>query len=344
MNIEDVTQLTSYLREKGHIGAREQLVVRLLEGGVSNRTVWVGRENGKDLVVKQALEKLRVKEDWFSDPARIHREAEGIRLLERMAPPGRITPLVFEDHDHLLLAMEAVPAPHTNWKEDLLQGNVDTDIVGQFGQCIGQIHATFQTDTYPVDGLVWKQDFFESLRVEPYYQFAAQQVPAAQSFLHKLISDTRELQLTLVHGDYSPKNILVHDGQLVLLDHEVIHIGDPAFDIGFSMAHLLGKAHHLPAYRAAFISAARLYWTTYCTSVEGARWLSDPKSFGNFEQRTVRHSLGCMLARVAGRSPLEYLSDDEKTRQQAAVIALMNTLPDSLESMMDQFAEKLETS
>src|SRR2546421_12268854 len=97
LDIEDRAQLESYLRSTGRIGADEQIESRVLAGGVSNRTVWVKRASGEAWVLKQALAKLRVKVDWFSDPARIGREALGLKWLAKLAPPGTITPLVFED-------------------------------------------------------------------------------------------------------------------------------------------------------------------------------------------------------------------------------------------------------
>ena len=101
------------------------------------------------------------------------------------------------------------------------------------------------------------RSFFESLRLEPYYLYTATQVPAGRDVPATSWSrDTRERRLTLVHGDYSPKNVLVHDDRLILLDHEVIHWGDPAFDVGFALTHLLSKAHHLPTHREAFARAA----------------------------------------------------------------------------------------
>jgi 5-methylthioribose kinase len=127
-----------------------------------------------------------------------------------------------------------------------------------------------------------------------------------------------------VHGDYSPKNVLVHNGRLILLDHEVIHWGDPAFDLGFSMTHLLSKAHHLTQHRAAFLNAAQHYWDVY----------DDASN----ESRAVRHTLGCLLARVAGRSPLEYLNEDERVRQKGAVLKLMAAPPQKIRDLIEGFA------
>src|SRR6266511_5356309 len=127
LNIENPDTLLAYLRERGHVGAQEKPDIGVLAGGVSNRTVMVRRPTGEAWVLKQALAKLRVAVDWFSSPERIHREALGLRWLAWLAPPGTITPLVFEDHDHHILAMRAVPRPHDNWKALLLSGRLEID-------------------------------------------------------------------------------------------------------------------------------------------------------------------------------------------------------------------------
>ena len=97
IDIEDSSQLVMYLRDTGRIGSREEPIVKKLSGGVSNKTVWLQRSRGQAWVIKQALPKLRVRSDWFSDPARIDIEANGLRYLPRVAPKGSITPLVFQD-------------------------------------------------------------------------------------------------------------------------------------------------------------------------------------------------------------------------------------------------------
>src|SRR5579862_7444937 len=117
MDIEDPAQLRAYLRERGWDTAEvSQARINVLCGGVSNRTVLVDFPGGRSLVLKQALAKLRVKTDWFCAPERIHREAAGLRWLATLAPQSAITPFVFEDINHHMLAMEAVPQPHENWK------------------------------------------------------------------------------------------------------------------------------------------------------------------------------------------------------------------------------------
>lgn len=335
LDIEQADALTAYLQRTGRIAADEQPTIRVLAGGVSNRTVLVERASGEAWVLKQALSKLRVAVDWFSDPSRIHREAEGLRWLDQLAPPATITPLVFEDHANHILAMQAVPQPHTNWKTMLLAGQLDLDHIAQFGRLLGTIHHNAYDRRAEVAPAFTDRSFFESLRIEPYYSYTASQVPAAAQFFRDLIAGTRATRVTLVHGDYSPKNVLVHANRLVLLDHEVIHWGDPAFDLGFSLTHLLSKAHHLRAQRRAFAEAAAHYWQVYRDMIGGVPWADD------LEARAARHTLACLLARVAGRSPLEYLTTPERARQRNVVVALMATPPVTIPGLIERLSARL---
>lgn len=332
LDIEQPADLTRYLRQHGHIAPDETPRITALPGGVSNRTVLVERESGEAWVIKQALDKLRVQVDWYSSPARIHREAEGLRWLAQLAPPGSVPAFVFEDHEQHLLCMTAVPQPHENWKTMLLRGELDDDHISQFATLLATMHQRALEQREAVAAAFADTSFFESLRLEPYYTYTAAQVPEVSAFLHALIDETRTCKLTLVHGDYSPKNILVYQNRLILLDHEVIHFGDPAFDLGFSLTHLLSKAHHRANRRSDFAGAARLYWQVYADATGAA---------GEIEARAVRHTLACLLARVKGRSPLEYLSDDARERQRTAVLPLMQTLPQTIVDLIHAFIERL---
>jgi len=337
LDIERPGALVAYLRATGRIGADEEPAVRVLAGGVSNRTVLVERPGGEAWVVKQALAKLRVQVDWFSDPERIHREAAGLRWLAVLAPPGTTTPLVFEDREHHILTMEAVPEPHANWKSMLLAGEVEADHVAQFGRLLGTIHRGSAARLDELRPELGDRGFFESLRLEPYYLFTAGRVPAARGFLDRLVAETRATATTITHGDYSPKNVLVGEGRLILLDHEVIHLGDPAFDLGFGLTHLLCKAHHLLAHRETFRSSASLFWDSYWkTVVSSSSWTDD------LERRAVRHTLGCLLARTRGRSPLEYLFDRERDRQAAVVVAMMADPPATVAELGGRFVAAIE--
>jgi len=335
-DIEDFAAFGVYLVQQGVLASHRVPFFEKLEGGVSNRTVLVDCRDGRELVFKQALEKLRVEVDWFSSPERVHREAAGLRDLSSLLPVGAVPELVFEDVASHVIGMSAVSRPHENWKALLLAGEVDLGLIDEFANILATVQreSSRRLERYrePFDD----RSFFESLRLEPYYAFAAEQVPVCARFLEDLIAETRSHREALVHGDFSPKNVLVADGRLVLLDHEVLHIGDPAFDVGFALTHLLSKAQHVRHARDEFLMAARRFFATYRTGVAGASFEAD------LEGRCVRQALGSLLARVAGRSPLEYLDDSERSCQRRVVTGLTEELPTTIDELVDRFEGGLE--
>jgi aminoglycoside phosphotransferase (APT) family kinase protein len=338
INIESPTELLAYLRRTGRLEATETAEIQVLAGGVSNRTVRFQRADGVEWVLKQALARLRVSVEWRCDPARIQREALGLRRLAGLLPAGTVPKFVFEDEDQYLLAMTAVPEPHANWKTELLAGQLDPELVRQCAVLLGTFHREAAERAAELQAEFADRAFFEALRLEPYFGFAAGRIPAAARFLKKLTAETRGVASTLVHGDFSPKNLLVHAGRLVLLDHEVIHWGDPAFDVGFLLTHFLSKAHHLPALRGPFADATRQLWQGY--AAEAGPLAGDPA----FEPRAVRQTMGCLLARAAGRSPLEYLDATERAAQVKAVTRLCATPPGSIPQLVDEFLSCLPST
>src|SRR4051812_28237716 len=114
LDIEDPEQLRGYLCGSPLFHGKEEIKTRVLAGGVSCRTVLVEADGTAPLVLKQALKKLRVKADWFSDPMRIHREALGLRWLQLLKPSGAVPEFLGEDFDHHVLVMSAVATPHAN--------------------------------------------------------------------------------------------------------------------------------------------------------------------------------------------------------------------------------------
>jgi aminoglycoside phosphotransferase (APT) family kinase protein len=215
----------------------------------------------------------------------------------------------------------------------LLRGEVERQHVEQFARLLGTIH---RKGVGEGGGQFDDRSYFESLRLEPYYLYSAERMPAMEGFINDLVADTRNRRYTLIHGDYSPKNVLVHEGNLILLDHEVIHFGDGAFDIGFALTHLLSKAHALPKYRDQFADAAQAFWTIYRN--EAGADLTDAA----MEELACRHTLGCMLARCIGRSPLEYLKPAEAATQANAASALMDKPPAKISDLIDAFIRRFD--
>ena len=336
LDIEDFAALRIYLAEHTHLKPDESVSFKKLFGGVSNRTVRVGWPDGRAWVLKQALAKLRVEVDWFSSPERIAVEAKALRWLNSLAPAGTTPEYIFEDPVNYLLAMAAVPEAHENWKQLLLSGQIVSDHFEQSGFLLGRIHRRSSEPGLELRLAFANTEYFESLRLDPYYRHSAKNVPAAAAFLDDLARETLLYKISLVHGDFSPKNILIYQGKFILLDYEVVHFGDPAFDVGFVFAHFLSKANHLGEKRDLMAAAALTFWRAYRREIDALPWAQEA------EPRMVRHALACLLARVAGKSVLEYLEPHEIVRQREVVLALMATAPVRISDLVSEFIARIE--
>jgi aminoglycoside phosphotransferase (APT) family kinase protein len=219
----------------------EPQVLRPLSGGVSN-TVLLAEAGGQRLVIKQSLPRLRVEAEWFCDRNRILRECDALKLLAPVLPPGAVPRVVLEDPDNCAFAMTAAPEAAETWKAHLLRGEIDTGIARQLGEFLGALIAS----TAEVDSRFSDMSVFDTLRLDAYYRYTAARYPDLSDRLYRLITDCETQRISLVHGDFSPKNILVDSGAAIVIDWECVHYGNPAFDAAFLLNHLLLKSFHMP--------------------------------------------------------------------------------------------------
>lgn len=304
-----------------------ELSVRKLGGGVSNSVLLVESSNYR-WVVKQSLEKLGVKEDWRSDRARSLREAESIQALQHVLGEGALPKVLHVDRENCLFVMTAAPAGAVAWKDLLLRRCADLAVARQAAVLLARLINASRGDTSFQDRFADRQ-VFEQLRIDPYYRTTATRHKEVAKQLRKLIADSLKIQTSLVHGDYSPKNMLVQGGRIFLIDFEVVHWGDPSFDVGFLLNHLFLKALYQPVFEEIYVDAAREFWTTLRTAL-------GPEGWANFGKMTFRHVGGLMLARIDGKSPVEYLQDEpmkERVRQVAKRI--IQESPDGLEQVVE---------
>jgi 5-methylthioribose kinase len=332
MNVEEPASLKSYLAERGYTLGESHI----LAGGVSNLTVLVRLTDGSSMVVKQARDQLRSAVEWKCDPGRIRQEALAMEWLSRWTPAGSIPRLLFLDTANHILAMEAIPQPHDEWKKLLLSGQIHLDHFSKFGELLAAIHRGSYLERAEVEPIFRDQSFFFSLRLEAYYLYAADHEPRAAAFLRELVRETQARRFALVHGDYSPKNVLVRGDRLVLLDHEAANFGEPTFDVGFALTHFLSKALHLREHRELLRAGAHEFWRAYRRGLPAIPELAD------VSERAVRHTLGCLMGRVAGKSLLEYMSPNERDTQRAIVLRCIEKLPAGIEDLIDQFTDCLD--
>lgn len=334
LNIENTDQLQKYLVEKGYLETKQNAKIKVLAAGVSSRRVLVELPSGLTWVIKQPLSKLRLNVDYFCSPERVHNEALGIKWLSELSPAGTIPALIFEDFSNHLLVMNAVPEPHSTWKELLQTEASNNDHLIQFAKIIATIHKNSFELSNNLSKIFYDRGFFESLVLEPYYSYTASKIPLAAKFLNDLISETRNTRLCLVHGDYCPENILVHNDRLILVDQEVVHWGDPAFDLGFSLAHFLSKSYAPNNYRENLIEGIKLYWKVYSSNLVDIF----PASF---EARVVKHTLACLLAKVAGRFKLESFTAEEKIQEKKIVLKMIDTPANTISELLINFYSKV---
>ncbi len=266
MLLIDASNAEDYLRHTGRIAPDETVRVRELAGGVSNVVLLVSRTTGEPrFVVKQVREQLRVPEPWYCSIERIWREVDVLEVCHRALaetsavglPPGEPTIAVprvlFCDRDNYLFAMSAVP-DHEVWKAQLLRGEICLATAAACGRLLGTIHAaTWQQPD--VAQRLGDTSFFDALRLDPYYRHVARSHADVAPALQRLVASLAEHPRCLVHGDFSPKNILVHRGGLTLVDFEVGHFGDPAFDLGLLSDASSLEGHSRPGRMVGFPSA-----------------------------------------------------------------------------------------
>lgn len=288
-----------YLRTRGLVPEGVSAHARELAGGVSNHVLRVGWSD-RAVVVKQSLPMLRVAEVWEFDPRRILVECDCMRVLGDMLPEGAVPEVIDLDRDRLAFTMSCAPPGGVVWKDALLQGEVDLAVARRAGELLATVHRGGAGDPR----LAVRFDDLMPLiqgRIEPYHRSAARVHPDLADRINADIERLTTNRRALVLGDYSPKNLIVYQDRVLALDFEVAHWGDPAFDTGFMLTHLVAKAVHRREDRDAYLSGARAFWQAYRGDV------GEP---GASEADTVAELSVLLLCRVDGKSKLEYLSPD----------------------------------
>jgi tRNA A-37 threonylcarbamoyl transferase component Bud32 len=288
------------LRELGLAGAGP-LEGSPLTGGVSSDIWRIDTERGP-VCAKRALPKLRVAADWRAPIERNLYEARWMRIANE-AYPG-CTPQVLGQHPQLgVLVMSFLPpSEYRVWKQALRDGQVDLATARTVGGVLARIHGFSAARPELAEQFATDAIFFD-IRLEPYLLATAQRHPDLAPMLERLVEVTRAHTLALVHVDVSPKNILIGARGPVLLDAECAWWGDPAFDIAFCLNHLLLKCLWNTSATSAFLSAFETLSETYLQAVN---W--EPRL--ELERRAAALLPGLFLARVDGKSPVEYVTDE----------------------------------
>ena len=291
--------ILAYLIEKKIISANDQAEVEVLTGGVSNVVLAITTKNQK-MVLKQALAELMVAQKWEADQRRAIVEANAIALFHKLSP-DQVPNLVFLDPERFILILERVPVGSTVWKSDLLDGVINPDIAEVLGTTLAQWHNFGEKDKEARMQFM-EDSLFEQLRIDPFYRFVAAKNEALKPVISRLINELEGDKTTIVHGDFSPKNIMVGmDDQVYILDFEVTHVGNPVFDLAFLLAHLLCKKFRTdePLEEKLLGAAAERFIDAY-------------EVIRPFASSLSLHTALIALARVEGKSPVNYLDPNKQ--------------------------------
>ena len=297
----DASSVVGYLVGRGVLREGRAVEVEALGGGVSNVVLAV-RDAERDVVVKQALAKLQVAEEWYAPEERSMVEAAALELAGELTP-GAVPRLVDRDPRCHSLTMERAPRGWCDWKGLLLSGEQEPWVATRLGELL----ATWHTGTLAPHALPEELEsvsHFEHLRLGPYYATVAAKAPELAPDVLGLAEQLRQNRACFVHGDFSPKNVLVGGRALWVVDFEVAHRGDPAFDVAFMLCHLVLKSIHLPGRSEHLDACALAFARAYQPGAAGAPELCWPY--------VLSHVACLLLARVRGKSPAEYLSASGK--------------------------------
>jgi aminoglycoside phosphotransferase (APT) family kinase protein len=308
----------------------ESVRSRALTGGVSSGIHRVDLRSGS-YCLKQALPQLKVAKEWKVPVERVFAEIGYLRTVHAIVP-GHVPRVLGEDLASKSFVMPFLGPEYRNWKAELLAGRVDVAIARTLGDVLGRIHAATANDAALADHFANDANF-HALRLEPYLVEAAREHPALANHLHAIVDRTASTRRVLVHGDVSPKNILVGPDGPVLLDAECAWYGDPAFDLAFCLNHFLLKAAHRPAAGSALLAAFGAFLQAYWPH---ALW----EPAGGLEARVATLLPGLALARIDGKSPVEYLGEPQRAAVRRVAVALLQDPPSSLETIAARWARE----
>ncbi len=280
----------------------EKAVWTPLSGGVSS-DIWRVDLPAKTICVKRALATLKVEADWQAPTERNNYEWEWFKFVHQNFPEIVPRPIA-HDGELQMLAMEFLaPEKFKVWKTELLNGKTDAVFAAKVGEFLGKIHAQSAfnkeiSETFATDKL------FYALRIEPYLLATADKHADAAPKIREIAEQTLSAKIALVHGDVSPKNILIGRENPVFLDAETAWFGDPAFDLAFCLNHFLLKKAFLPQFAEGFENCFKSFAESYLNQV---RW----ERREEIEARTTRLLPILHLARIDGKSPVEYITDEK---------------------------------
>ena len=315
----ETTEIRDLLIRNGIIDPVAPAHLQPLSGGVSS-DIWRVDQGDRTLCVKRALAKLKVAQDWRAPVSRNAFEAAWMQTVRGIDPTAAPEVILHVPEDGLFVMPFLAPSTHPLWKDMLRDGNARETDAAAVGARLGRIHAATTHDP-DIAARFASDDIFHAIRLEPYLLATAKRHPTLAPRLHDLAEITAGNRHCLVHGDVSPKNILIGPDGPIFIDAECAWYGDPAFDVAFCLNHLLLKCLWTPSARPRFRTCFAALTDAYAAAsidVGGTETLA----------RTAHLLPGLFLARIDGKSPVEYVTDPaQKDLVRETATELLTTPP-----------------
>jgi aminoglycoside phosphotransferase (APT) family kinase protein len=317
------------IRRMEIVSAHTPIRLTTLAGGVSS-DIYRVEAGERTFCVKRALPKLKVASDWQAPVSRSRAEVAWLREAARICP-GHAPPILGEDAESGAFAMGWLdPAAYPVWKTRLRDGTIEDGEAAAVGDVLGRIHAA-TADEPRIAREFAHDDVFHAIRLEPYLVATARAHPDLADALAARVAATQSHKRALVHGDYSPKNILIGTGGPVVIDAECAWFGDPAFDVAFVSNHLLLKGLWRPQWRARYLGALAALVGAYRAHVHWEPWAT-------LDARIAALLPALLLARVDGKSPAEYLTAEDHAVVRAFARPRVRSAPVSIAAIADAWA------
>lgn len=285
------------------LGDPADIRLTTLSGGVSS-DVWRADGPRGTACIKRPLPMLRVATPWEVSVQRGEFEARWLETAYGIVPSSVPRRLGYDPLAHLIGMEYFPPEAFPNWRTLLLDRQIDQRVATQLGHVVGTIHAATADEPYIAERFD-SGTLFDALRLDPYFRSLRTRHPDLVDRLTQIINQTATTQRVLVHGDVSPKNVLVGNNGPILLDAECAWYGDPAFDVAFLCTHLLLKSRALPVYSRSLHASLSCYITAYESHIT---W--EPTD--TLRERSAQLLCAMLLARVDGKSPVDYLSTSDQ--------------------------------
>ncbi len=293
-------------------------------------------------MLKQPLAKFQSEAEWLVDIDRAKVERNALELCGNLLPPGSVPEVLWFDEANYVLALSCAPLDAVLWKKQLLTGYVSADAAQLAGTLLAILHSATRNEA-EVAARYRDPKFFIQQRTDPYLAHLKNRYPDLAPTLDRVIRELLSAEACLIHGDFSPKNIVLvprtpddapapvlprkgrlHPdnplakgrapkpkkfdlARLLLLDFEVCFYGHPGFDIATLINHLLLKSFHHGARGGGnwrpTMIAIDAFWQTYLHTAD--------QGLAALVERSAGHMLGALLlARIDGKSPVEYITDE----------------------------------